>query len=249
MSETGRQMIGKMLSPLRELEMDILIKPVDRVLELSRKVVTLEFVNIHLRLITKNIPALERDISPLSVREMDMSDDAQIDTWLEIHNDAFERRWTRAQYDQKVANHPLIDTKVTYFLMDGDDAAAATSIGVWRKNPTIGVGHYAAVRKKYQSLGLGKYLFVFRSRELKNMGLEIVDNQTNLSHRKSLLVHFDVGYELKEGPDAWNTQDFFPSFIRQIADARAKKIYAEWREYRANKYIPKAKGEPRASGH
>jgi GNAT superfamily N-acetyltransferase len=196
-----------------------------------------------LRLNTENVPALEKDISPLTVLEMDMSDEEQIDAWLEIHNDAFERRWTRIQFDQKVVNHPLIDTKITYFVMDGDNPVASTSSGVWRKYPTVGLGHYAAVRNKYQGLGLGKYLFIYRTQKMKDMGFKFIDNQTNLSHRKSLLVHFDVGYELKDGPDPWNTQDFFPSFIRRIANSRAKKIYAEWQDHRAKMSLISANGK------
>lgn len=200
------------------------------ILKISKKIVSLEFVNIHLRLDTRNISIPERDISPLRVQEMDMRDDAQINTWLEIHNDAFARTWGRPQYNRKVADHPLIDTQCTYFIMDGDKAVASTSIGVWRKCPEIGVGHYAAVRKNYQNLGLGKYLFKYRSLKLRDKGVRYLDDQSNLSHQKSLWLHFEVGYELKSGPDRWNTQDFYPSFIRSIAYARARKLYAEWQD-------------------
>ncbi len=172
------------------------------------------------------------DISPLTVEEMDMRDEAQIKSWLEIHNDAYERNWKRLKYEEKILNHHLISVLKTYFVMDEAKPVAATSIGVWRKNEKIGVGHYAAVRKEYQNRGLGKYLFLYRAHKLKDMGVEIIDNQTNLSHPKSILIHFDVGCVIKDRPDPWNTPDFFPSVLRRIVNYRLRKLYLHWEAVR-----------------
>ncbi len=62
----------------------------------------LDFVNVHLRLETRNLPPMKMDISPLTVEEMDMRDEAQIKSWLEIHNDAYERNWKRVNYEKKL---------------------------------------------------------------------------------------------------------------------------------------------------
>ena len=94
----------------------------------------LDFVNVHLRLETRNLPPMAMDISPLTVEEMDMRDEAQIKSWLEIHNDAYERNWKRVNYEKKMLNHPLMRVFKTYFVMDGTKPVAAASIGVWRKN-------------------------------------------------------------------------------------------------------------------
>jgi GNAT superfamily N-acetyltransferase len=192
----------------------------------------LDFVNVHLRLETRNLPPMTMDISPLTVEEMDMGDEAQIKYWLEIHNDAFERNWKREKYETKFLNHPLIKILKVYFVMDGTKPIAATSTGVWRKNTQIGVGQYAAVRKEYQNRGIGKYLFLYRAHKQKDMGVEIIDNQTNLSHSKAIMVYFDTGYVIKDRPDPWNTPDFFPSIIRRIVNYRLRKLYLHWKAFR-----------------
>ncbi len=174
------------------------------------------------------------DISPLTVEEMDMRDEAQIKSWLEIHNDAYERNWKRMKYEKKILNHNLIRVLKTYFVMDGTKPVAAASTGVWRKNTKIGLWHYVAVRKEYQNRGLGKYLFLYTAHKLKDMGVEIIDSQTNLSHPKAMLIHFDLGYVIKNRPDPWNTPDFFPSIIRRIVDYRLRKLYMQWKAVRNN---------------
>ena len=194
----------------------------------------LDFVNVHLRLETRNLPPMTMDISPLTVEEMDMRDEAQIKSWLEIHNDAYERNWKHVNYEKKIVNHPLVRILKTNFVMDGTKPIAANSIGVWRKNEKIGVGHYVGVRKEYQNRGLGKYLMLFRTQKLKDMGVEIIDLETNLSHPKAVMMHFDRGFVIKDGPDPWNTPDLFPSIIRRIVNYRLRKLYMHWKAVRNN---------------
>jgi hypothetical protein len=194
----------------------------------------LDFADCYLRLETRNLPPMSMDISPLTVLEMDMRDDAQIKSWLEIHNDAFEHNWKRVKYEKQMLNHPLMRVFKTYFVMDGTKPVAAASIGVWRKNAKIGLWHYVAVRKEYQYGVLGKYLFLYGAHKLKDMGVEIIDSQTNLSHPKSILIHFDVGFVIKDKPDPWNTPDFFPSIIRLIVNYRLRKLYMHWKAVRNN---------------
>ncbi len=67
---------------------------------------------------------------------------------------------------------------------------------------------------------------------MKDMGVEIIDNQTNLSHPKSILIHFDVGCVIKDRPDPWNTPDFFPSVLRRIVNYRLRKLYLHWEAVR-----------------
>jgi len=66
------------------------------------------------------------------------------------------------------------------------------------------------------------------------MGVEIIDNQTNMSHPKSILINFDVGCVIKDRPDPWNTPDFFPSIIRRIVNYRLRKLYMQWKAVRNN---------------
>ncbi len=197
-------------------------------------IANLDFANVHLRLETRNLPPMAMDISPLTVEEMDMRDEAQIKSWLEIHNDAFEHNWKRVKYEREILNHPLISVLKTYFVMDGTKPVAVSSIGVWRKNTKIGVGHYLAVRKEYQNRRLGKYLFLYRAHKMKDMGVKIIDKQTNMSHPKSLLINFDVGCVIKDRPDPWNTPDFFLSIIRPIVNYRLRKLYLQWKAVRNN---------------
>jgi len=93
----------------------------------------LDFVNVHLRLETRNLSSMTMDISPLTVEEMDMRDETQIKSWLEIHNDAYEHNWKRVNQEKKILNHHLIKVLKTYFVMDGTKPVAAASIGVWKK--------------------------------------------------------------------------------------------------------------------
>ena len=200
--------------------------------KILKSIVSLDIVNVHLRLETQRIPTLQEDISPLTIKEMDMMDDDQIKKWLEIINDSFGRNWKQKNYQEKVLNNPLINVLKTFFVMDGERPIGVSSIGLWRKNPEIGAGHYGAILKEYHNRGIGKYLFLFRVHALKDLGVEIIDAQSNLSHPKSLFIHFDSGYLIKDGPDYWNTPDYFPRIIRRLVNARLKKLYVEWKEHR-----------------
>ena len=177
-----------------------------------------------------NLPPLTGDISPLYIRKMDMADEADIRAWLDVHNDAFERNCEPDVYRRCMVEHPDLIVRSTYFLMHGDDAVGATSIGVFRRNPEVGVGHYLQLQKRYHGRGLGKYLFLFRCHKIKEFGVAACENITDISRKKALFIHFDCGFQPKLRSDHWNSPDRVSPLVRAFGNYQLAKLYREWKK-------------------
>ena len=163
-----------------------------------------------------NLPPFNKDIAPLHLKEMDMEDESEIREWLKIHNDAFGRAWGFKEYQAFMLNHPYLIVTHTYFMMDESTPMGAGSVGVFKKNKEIGVGHYLGIRKNFQGRGLGKYMVLYRYHKLHEHGIRICESETTLRHKKSLLIHFDCGSRPKFRPDYWNTPDGASALLRVI---------------------------------
>ena len=160
---------------------------------------------------------------------MDMHDEADVRTWLDIHNDAFGRRWGRAQYEAALVTHPHLDVLRTYFALQDGVPVAAGSVAVFRRNREIGVCHYLGVRRAHHRRGLGRRLTLLRYHTLREWGLLAYEMETTIDRRASLQLHFDCGFKPKPWFDAWNTPDESPRWLRALATMRLERLYARWK--------------------
>jgi len=157
-----------------------------------------------------------------------MRDEADVTTWLEIHNDAFGRTWGPAEYESAILHHPMFLVTHTYFVIDGTGPIGTASIGVNRKNVEIGIGHYLQVRRRAQGLGVGKYLVLYRLHRLKDLGLRRCEIVTTLGYRKSLFIQFDCGAKPKLQLDYWNDLGQSSALARRIVHYRLEGLYRTW---------------------
>ncbi|MGQ0811189.1 MAG: GNAT family N-acetyltransferase [Nitrospiraceae bacterium] len=178
-----------------------------------------------------DIPPLPDQPSPV-VREMDMQDADDIRLWLEIHNDAFHPPWNRKEYDYVILNHPTKLITTTYFIMENGSPIGAASVGVYRRNPEVGVGHYLGFKKDARNRGLGKWMTLFRYHQLRPRGIFLCESETRMSHERSILIHFDCGFRPKLALDYWNTPQSESAALRFLTSHRLTRLYRRWKRHR-----------------
>lgn len=162
------------------------------------------------------------------IEDMDMQDRHDVGRWLALHNHAFGRNWGTADYRSGVVNHPHYDILRTIFLVDSRGPVAASSLGVFRRNREMGIGHYLAVAPRGQGRGLGKNLARYRYRALAELGIRRTEAETQIVRTASIRAQFGCGLQPKYRFDHWNTLDSASPLPRAIANVRLKRLHREW---------------------
>lgn len=169
-----------------------------------------------------------QDISPLYLKEMSTNDQSQVNEWLNIINQSFSRSWDKKDYIESIINHEIYDILHTYFLMDHERYIGVVSEAVFKKNKQVGVTHYLALDKDYLGRGLGKYLILYTLHKMKEHNLKSCEGESTLDHRKSLFIHFDLGFRPKAKLDYWNTANRVPLPMRATINYKLRRLYEEW---------------------
>ena len=163
------------------------------------------------------------------IRPMNMLDEHDVRTWLDIHNDAYGRSWDRAHYQAWILDHPHLDVLQTYLVYQDGPAVGAGSTAVFRRNRVIGVGHSVGIRKAYQGRGLGRRLMLFRYHTLREYGVASFEMETTIGRRASIWAHFNCGFKPKPRFDDWNTHDQAAPWLRALTRVRLERLYEHWR--------------------
>jgi GNAT superfamily N-acetyltransferase len=166
--------------------------------------------------------------SGCTIRDLDPNRPADVDAWLSVHNPALGHGWGPDDFRREVVDHRRVDVHTTYLLLEGDDPVGVASVGVFRVNPTVGVGHWLSVRPDRQGRGLGRLLTAHRYHQLAGEGIEVAESQTHLARRGSLAIHFGLGFRPKYRLDPWNNAPP-PLALRLQADARLWACFRRWR--------------------
>ena len=173
-----------------------------------------------------NLPPLHGEIHPFLIREMDPSDGADIEAWLEIQGEAFGWRFGRIDAERLLLRHPLLDVRHTYLLVDASEPIGAVSGAVFRDRPEIGSGHMAALRRRYHGRGLGRHLALYRYHAMRAEGLRVCETESRLQHDQSVVNHFRFGFRPKSLWDPWNGPDPAGPGLRRLANAALRSRYA-----------------------
>ncbi len=162
-----------------------------------------------------------------SVREMDPADPAEVDRWLAIHNIAFEQHWTEANHRIAMVENPVVIVDRTFLAERDGEVVGTASIGRFRANPDVGVGHYLTVSPTVQRQGLGLALCSHRYRLLAET-VGVAEAQTHLHRVGSLRAHFACGFAPKVGLDPWNSARPTRGVRRWWADRGLARLHADW---------------------
>ena len=180
----------------------------------------------------RNLPTL-KNISPLYVKEMSVSEEPQIKAWFNIINQSFSTSWGKEDYIRNIINHKIYNILHTYFLMDGEKYIGVVSEAVFKKNKQVGVTHYLGLNMDYLGRGLGKYLILYALHKMKEHGLKSCEGESSLDHKKSLFIHFDFGFCPKTKLDYWNTAKHSPVLMRAIINYMFSRLYKKWKRTKA----------------
>lgn len=176
----------------------------------------------------EHLPKLP-DRSEISIRTLDPEDRDDVQCWCSIMHDAFSRSWIEADFNRVIRSHPVYDILDTYLLEVAGKTVATGSIGVFRRQRSIGVTHYLGLRKENRGQGLGKYLLLHMLHRLRAQGLERCEVETNLSCLESIGIHFDFGFQPKYELDDWNSPGHGTGISRAIARYRMRQLYRRHR--------------------
>jgi len=175
-----------------------------------------------------SLPELS-DRNDVTVNSVNMYDTNVINRWVDIHNDAFNRSWGRKEYQDNIINHDYYDIFEMFELRYHGEIAGMCAIGKYKKNDHIGVGHYIGIKKDFQSLGLGKYLSLYRYHKLRDdYGLEIAEIETKLRHHTSIMLYLKFGFEPKLDADPWNTPRSARGNPVEKAQQKQKQLFNEF---------------------
>jgi hypothetical protein len=160
-----------------------------------------------------------------SLRTLDALDLADARAWLAVHNAAFQRAWGLADYRRAILDHPHYDVQGIFLVEHEGRPVAAAAYCLYRRNRTVGCGHYGAVVMAHRRRGLGRALSVLRYRKLRELGATRVEAETTIGRRPSLLVQFGLGMRPKVRLDDWNTPDAAVPLARRMANVRLERLY------------------------
>jgi GNAT superfamily N-acetyltransferase len=123
--------------------------------------------------------------------------------------------------------NPVVEVDRTYLVERDGEVVGTASIGRYRRNPEVGLGHYLAVHPSAQRKGLALALCSHRYRALAET-LEVAEAQTHLHRVGSLRAHFAIGFVPKDRIDPWNS--LVPRWgpERWWANRRLARLHAEW---------------------
>jgi GNAT superfamily N-acetyltransferase len=156
---------------------------------------------------------------------MDMGDDAEVRRWLAVHNAAFRHRWGLEEYRRAILEHPHFVIRHTIFVIEGDTPLGVASAGTFRRNPSVGVGHYLGVVPGARGRGLGRALVLERFRLLREARVGVGESETTLSRTSSLALHLNLGFRPKYELDPWNSPDEASPLLRALANARLRRLH------------------------
>jgi GNAT superfamily N-acetyltransferase len=164
----------------------------------------------------------------LRVEEMDLRDGGDIERWLLVYNDAFGRDADIAEYRSGVVEHPHYDIRRARLLIDESGPVGCTCLGVYRRNPEVGVGHYIAVVERAKGRGYGQIVSNMQLEALFEQGTGRAEAETPISRRASIFLQFNCGWEPKYRLDDWNTPDTSSAAARAVANVRMKRLHRAW---------------------
>jgi GNAT superfamily N-acetyltransferase len=186
-------------------------------------------VNLHLQCKAEALAPLDRDITPFAVRMMDAGDPREIGAWTRIQRQGFGAQIEEDAFDRLVLSHPAYDIRHTHFLLEDGQPVGAASGGVYRRNPSIGVGHQVTVLPHLRGRGLGRHLILYRYHALHADGIRLFETETTLFYRQGIVNNFSVGLQPKLRRDSWNQRDDASDLQRLIANALLESRYLAWR--------------------
>lgn len=176
-----------------------------------------------------SLPPVVGDIAPFSVRLMDADDPRDIDAWIRIQHAGFGSDLDPTVFDRIIRRHPTYDVRRTYFVLEHDEPVGTASAAVFRRNPSIGVGHQATVLPHVRGKGLGLHLALVRYHSLVADGLRRLEVETAPYYRQAIRNHFRMGFLPKARCDEWNQPDGARREQRLLANLILVGRYGAWK--------------------
>ena len=171
---------------------------------------------------------------PYTIRMMSDSDE-DLRTWLDVLNDSYsiynEKPIELSQSKTYLEQHPFLDIRAVYFLLDNTDCIGSITVGVYKENPSVGGVSRIAIRRSYMRKGLGKYITAYAYEQLLNVGVRYGQSIVMIKRESSLITHFKLGFHPQLNPKykVYNNQKRF-FFVRARAYWYVSGLYNRYRQ-------------------
>lgn len=171
-----------------------------------------------------------KNIENYVVREIDISNEKDVNDWLNIINDGYDED----DYDLNDAikhfhHHLFLNILATYFIMDEEKPIATISIGQYKSDKDVGGDARISVIKEYQGKGLGKYIILYGYNKLKEKGIIVGETMISIKRKPSIFAHFSCGFVPFTDLSKCQYKDNAFFIYRIWANYNLKKMYKEHR--------------------
>lgn len=165
-----------------------------------------------------------------SIVELNQDNQSDIDAWCKVIGESFNRECNHQTFENSIVAHNRYNVVKTYKLMFGEKTIGVVSGAINKLNPAVGTTHYLGLVKQHRGKGLGKYLifkimcfFLDHQHEIKSL-----EGESKLKHKKSLFIHFDLGFVPKLRQQDWNVIAYNGVF-GQLTKAIFVFYYLQWK--------------------
>ena len=204
--------------------------PVRKAARLARMLFSLPYIlnNTAVRL-RKDLRLMREPDRPcgLVIREMDMRDPAEIKTWLDIVNDAYDDFNGRVEdYERIILNNRHKTFFATYFTLLDDEPVGCISSGFYRDDPAKAGCARLGIVKKARGRGIGTFLLAYGFYQPSTRGARVAETEVLVKRTDSLRMHFRFGFEpLYSLPQA----SVIGRLLQRTANLRLRYSYWRWR--------------------
>lgn len=164
----------------------------------------------------------------VTIEQIDHDDAADVSRWLAVHAAAYGPGWSAQDFRERVVDHPWFAIRRTYLAVDEVGPVGTASIGVFRRAPQVGIGHYLGVDPRARGRGVGAALLRHRYASLRHDGVTACESHTHLGRIDALRSHFACGFVPKVRLDHWNPPHPSPWWLQAAANRRLVGLHRRW---------------------
>ena len=178
----------------------------------------------------------------LRVMQIDYNDDNDLETWMNIiHTSYDDCHFTLDSARNYLSNHKYMNATQSFIFQEinGEQAVATVSIGVYKTNPKIGGDFRIGVTKKAQGKGYGRLCILFAFSQLAARGVKYGESAIAFKRKESLYLHYALGFkpQLNTRYLANKTSDSKMKNLNFVLKYRLRKSYWDYLKKERNQFV------------
>lgn len=163
-----------------------------------------------------------------------------LEQWLEIVNDAYDEPYHDISYAiNHIRTHLFLNITNVYLILDNDVPVGTISIGTYKSNNNIGGDARIAIKKKYQSKGLGVFMITLGFHKLRDLGIKYGESIISIIRDQSIMLHFKCGFVPQTNRKYIQYKNQKRHFIiRMLVKAKLMRLYNQYINKLSRQFLP-----------